>query len=90
MCANSRLAKFSYDFDHKAAIFIAALVGIVAAIVVVVVWQLLNDRARERIDSVIDYSGRVAELLINEDINNRILNQMIYFLQVIHYHFSFV
>ena len=74
MCANSRLAKFSYDFDHKAAIFIAALVGIVAAIVVVVVWQLLNDRARERIDSVIDYSGRVAELLINEDINNRILS----------------
>lgn len=74
MCANSRLAKFSYDFDHKAAIFVAALVGIVAAIVVVVVWQLLNDRAREQIDSIIDYAGRVTELLINEDINNRILS----------------
>ena len=41
------------------------------AIGVIVVWYVINDRAREHIDSTTKYAARINQLLIRQDIDNR-------------------
>jgi two-component system sensor kinase FixL len=48
------------------------LAGTAMAIGVIVVWHVINDRAREHIDSTTEYATRINQLLIRQDIDNRL------------------
>ena len=62
----------SGDAHIRAAVWLAALAGTTMAIGVIAVWYVVNDRAREQIGSATDYATRINQLLIRQDIDNRL------------------
>ena len=61
------------DAPNRGAIWLAVLAGTTMAIGVVAVWDVINDRAREHIDSATNYTTRINQLLIRQDVDNRLL-----------------
>lgn len=66
------LTPTSRDARTRGAVWLAVLAGTTMAIGVIAVWFVINDRAREHIDSTIDYATRINQLLIRQDIDNRL------------------
>ena len=65
------LTPTSQSAHKRSAIWLAALAGTVMAIGVVAVWYVLDERAREHIDSVTEYASRITQLQIRHDIDMR-------------------
>ena len=71
MAVDKRLAPTSGDARTRAAVWFTLLAGTTMAIGVIAVWYVINDRAREHIDSTTDYATHINQLLIRQDIDNR-------------------
>ncbi len=57
---------------RRKAIWPAALVGLVMALGVVAVWQAISHRANEHVDAAVDFTARINESLIVNDIDHRL------------------
>ena len=56
----------------RGGVWLAVLAGTTMAVGVIVVWYVINDRARDHIDSTTEYATRINQLLIRQDIDNRL------------------
>ena len=66
------LTPLSRDTPSRGAIWLALLAGFTTAVGVIAVWYVINDRAREHIDSATNYAISINQLLIRQDIDNRL------------------
>jgi sensor domain CHASE-containing protein len=62
----------SPDVRSAGTFWFAALVGTTIAIAVIAVWWMINDRAREHIDSAAHDAAHINQSLIRQDIDNRL------------------
>jgi two-component system sensor kinase FixL len=58
--------------SRNKAIWPAALVGLVMALGVVAVWQVISHRAHEHVDAAVDFAAQINESLIVHDIDHRL------------------
>ena len=72
MLVDKWLTPTSRDARTRGAVWLAVLAGTTVAIGVIAVWYVINDRAREHIHSATDYATRINQLLIRQDIDNRL------------------
>jgi two-component system sensor kinase FixL len=72
MLVDKWLTPTSRDARTRGAVWLAVLAGTTVAIGVIAVWYVINDRAREHIHSATDYASRINQLLIRQDIDNRL------------------
>ncbi|MCH8099011.1 MAG: PAS domain S-box protein [Proteobacteria bacterium] len=72
MLADKWLTPTSRDARTRGAVWLAVLAGTTMAIGVIAIWFVINDRAREHIASATDYATRINQLLIRQDIDNRL------------------
>ncbi len=69
---NNPFTRTSPDARSAGTFWIAALAGATIAIAVIAVWWMINDRAREHIDSAAHDSAHINQSLIRQDIDNRL------------------
>ncbi len=67
-----RLARTSSDVGSAGAFWLAALAGTAMATGVIAFWNVINDRAREHVDSATHDATRINQLLVRQDIDNRL------------------
>jgi two-component system, LuxR family, sensor kinase FixL len=67
-----RLTRSLPDVRSTGAFWLAVLAGTTMAVGVIALWYVINDRAREHIESVTHDATRVKQLLIRQDIGNRL------------------
>ena len=72
MLVDKWLTPTSRDARTRGVVWLAVLAGTTMAIGVIAVWYVINDRAREHIHSATDYTTRINQLLIRQDIDNRL------------------
>ncbi len=72
MLVDKWLTPTSRDPRTWGAVWLAVLAGITMAIGVIAVWYVINDRTREHIHSATDYATHINQLLIRQDIDNRL------------------
>ncbi len=72
MLVDKWLTPDSQDARTRGAVWLAVLAGTTMAIGVIAVWYVINDRAREHINSATHDATRINQLLIRQDIDNRL------------------
>jgi two-component system sensor kinase FixL len=72
MLVDKWLTPTSGDARTRVAVWLAVLAGTAMAIGVIAIWFVINDRAREHIGSATNNATRITQLLIRQDIDNRL------------------
>jgi len=67
-----RHSRASPDVGSAGAFWLAAIAGTAMAIGVIALWYVINDRAREHVESATHDATRINQLLIRQDIDNRL------------------
>ncbi len=72
MSVNNWLTLTLRDTRTRGAVWLAVLAGTMMAIGVIAVWYVINDRAHEHISLATEHAARINQLLIQQDIDNRL------------------